>query len=153
MEKFVLPPIIYCTDKEANEEFYSGLYANILATTLGDNFNGVMISGLVSFVKGELKGLQAAGIFSCAGDDAKGIQISGLVSFVDGQTSGMQMSGLCNYVKRNENILVQVGLVNIVKDYNSEGKVLQIGAYNSIGDQKIPGLNFRGFGKCFPETL
>ena len=137
----------------AIEGRYDGVNINGLFSINEGNFNGLNLGGIIGDIGGDLKGVNISGVVGSVGfvsdssaeRNLKGANISGVVGFISGELYGVSYSTLVNYAMTNGRIAIQVGAVNLIRDYNSDGTAIQLGAYNKIGAQRIPGVNIRGW--------
>ncbi|HAC23227.1 MAG TPA: hypothetical protein DCF91_14235 [Porphyromonadaceae bacterium] len=91
----------------------NGFGANILASNVRSDINGIQISGISNIVEGSMHGIQAAGICNITGNNASGAIVSGLTNITGNNTSGFVFSGLTNIIGNNSSSLTMAGIMNI----------------------------------------
>ena len=129
-----------------NENF-DGVSVNGLCGWVDGSFNGVNINGVVGGNEkgGDFKGININGLVGINDRNFRGIDVNGLVSYVNNELYGISYGTLVNYAGTNGRIAIQIGGVNVIREYNPDGAVIQIGGYNTAGNQAIPVLNIRGW--------
>lgn len=120
------------------------------------NFNGICI-GAYTYVSGVSKGQFysfisnknkingiSIDVLANLATDYQGFQIAGFFARADTIDDYTYQCSCYNHMQsmKKGDVLVQTGLVNIVDEYDA-GLVVQIGAFNRIDNQVIPGINIR----------
>jgi len=110
------------------------------------NSKGFDITGLVKIVYDKnSEGVDITGGIKAVGGDSKGFDVTGVAKLVDGNSKGVNLTGGINYSKNVKDWLIEYGtLVNIVEKAPDEAFVLQVGLWNSIGNQHCPIINIKG---------
>jgi len=125
-----LPFILGCTEREDGvddpNEVARGIRISLLAEDHKGDYQGAICSGGLTTIDGNLRGVAI-----------------GAINVITESQSGT-MIGAVNYSHTNYNLLLQIGLVNKVSEFDPKGAAIQIGLYNRIGEQTIPLVNVRG---------
>ena len=102
--------------------------------------------GLIGTIyNGNFKGVNVNGVLGVGEENFEGVNINGLVSVVGKELYGFSYGTLLNYAGSNGRVAIQVGGINVIREYNPDGAVIQVGGYNTAGNQAIPVLNIRGW--------
>lgn len=85
-------------------------------------------------------GFRLAGLANTS-SDFFGVQIAALVNEGDNLTGAS--IGALNWYDRNKGFALQIGLANILNEYNENGTVIQFGLYNRVGNRTSPFFNIK----------
>jgi hypothetical protein len=72
------------------------------------------LSGVGSFIRENVSGIQGAGVFNIVKGNTKGIQMSGVFNHVNDTLRGVQWGGVWNYAKKAYSINQSAGVANVV---------------------------------------
>jgi len=127
--------IMESSGKECRHTDCTGLQIAIGANSFR-NFSGLEIAALCN-ANDSTNGIAIGGINWT--DSFNGVSIGG-INCTD-LFKGVSL-GLINRAKGNNGFAVQIGAMNIIKEYDGESRVLQIGVYNRVGNRSSPFINF-----------
>ena len=142
------------------DEDAQGFSPGLIGTIYNGNFKGVNVNGVFGVGEENFEGVNVNGLFGAginfsgvnvngllggSGENFEGVNINGLVSVVGKELYGFSYGTLLNYAGSNGRVAIQVGGINVIREYNPDGTVIQVGGYNTAGNQAIPVLNIRGW--------
>ena len=150
-------PFILSGIKDENAQGFS---PGLIGTIYNGNFKGVNVNGVLGVGEENFEGVNVNGLFGAginfsgvnvngllggSEENFEGVNINGLVSVVGKELYGFSYGTLLNYAGSNGRVAIQVGGINVIREYNPDGTVIQVGGYNTAGNQAIPVLNIRGW--------
>lgn len=91
----------------------SGFDLSGLVSVMGKELKGVSIAGLSSVVGDRMKGLQVSGLGNVAGDTAKGVQLGGIFNIAGDELNGVQGAGIFNIAGEAVSGVQAAGIFNI----------------------------------------